>query len=76
MARLCGILTVSAGAVWTPLEGTLRKEDLGSLAERQIPRPVAEATTSVGSEAQALQRRRGGAPSLRPRRQHSWPGVF
>ena len=34
--------------------------------EGQIPRPVPEATTSVGGEAEALQRRRGGASLLRP----------
>ena len=35
-------------------------------AKRQIPRSVPEATAGVGGEAQALQRRRGGAQLLRP----------
>lgn len=36
------------------------------MAERQIPRALPEATTGVGGEAQALQRRRGGVLLLRP----------
>ncbi|BBJ69775.1 hypothetical protein ECC18A13_p10170 (plasmid) [Enterobacter sp. 18A13] len=44
----------------------LCEEDPGCLAERQIPRPVPEATAGVGGKAQALQRRRRGAPLLRP----------
>lgn len=60
------VAVIAADAVRTQLEGALREENLGSLTEREIPRPVPEAIISVSSETQALQRRRGGAPLFRP----------
>ncbi len=48
------------------MEGPLREEDPGRLAERQISGPVPEATARVSSEAEALQRWCHGAPLLRP----------
>ncbi len=48
------------------MEGPFCEKDPRSLAERQIPGPVPEATAGVGGEAATLQRRRRGTPLLRP----------
>lgn len=53
-------------AVQATLEGPFCEEDPGCLEKCQIPRPIPEATTGVGSEAEALQRRCRGASLLRP----------
>ena len=60
---------LSAGAVRPLLEGPLREEDPGSLAQREIPRALPEASAGGGVSAATLQRRSRGT-SL-PRSPHT-----